>query len=74
MQVHAPADEIFAQIQIRRWEEALRRTAEDPEFRAIAARDYIVVRHMDRATMTRFVEAQATTYGEIWRTTPWRAP
>jgi tripartite-type tricarboxylate transporter receptor subunit TctC len=57
-----------------RWEEALRRTAADPEFRALAARDFIVVRHMDRATMTRFVEAQAATYGEIWRTAPWRAP
>jgi len=58
----------------RRWEEALRRTAADPEFRAIAERDYIVVRHMDREAMTRFVMAQSATYAELWRTSPWRAP
>lgn len=57
---------------IRRWEEALRKTAEDPEFRALAERDFLVVRHMGRAEMTRFVEAQAATYGEIWRSSPWK--
>ncbi len=57
---------------IRRWEEAVRRTAEDPEFRAIAERDFLVVRHLDRAAMTRFVEAQAAQYAEIWRTRPWK--
>lgn len=57
---------------IRRWEDAVRRTAEDPEFRAIAERDFLIVRHMDRATMTRFVEQQAAQYGEIWRTNPWK--
>lgn len=57
---------------IRRWEEAVRRTAEDAEFRALAERDYLVVRHLARAEMTRFVEAQAATYGEIWRSSPWK--
>ena len=57
---------------IARWEEAIRRTANDPEFRALAERDFLIVRHMDRATMTRFVEEQARAYGEIWRTSPWR--
>lgn len=57
---------------IARWEEAIRRTAADPEFRALAERDFLIVRHMDRATMTRFVEEQAREYGEIWRTSPWR--
>lgn len=57
---------------IRRWEEAIRKTAEDPEFRALAERDFIVVRHMDRAEMTRFVQAEAARYGEMWRVSPWR--
>lgn len=57
---------------LARWEEAVRRTANDPEFRALADRDFLIVRHMDRATMTRFVEEQARAYGEIWRTSPWR--
>ncbi len=57
---------------IARWEEAVRRTANDPEFRALAERDFLIVRHMDRPTMTRFVEDQARAYGEIWRTSPWR--
>lgn len=57
---------------LARWEEAVRRTANDPEFRAIAERDFLIVRHMDRPTMTRFVEDQARAYGEIWRASPWR--
>lgn len=57
---------------IARWEEAIRRTAADPEFRALAERDFLIVRHMDRATMTRFVEEQAREYAEIWRSSPWR--
>jgi len=57
---------------VARWEEAIRATANDPEFRALAERDFLIVRHMDRATMTRFVEEQARAYGEIWRTSPWR--
>jgi len=57
---------------LARWEEAVRRTANDPEFRAIAERDFLIVRHMDRPTMTRFVEEQARLYGEIWRVSPWR--
>lgn len=56
----------------RRWEEAIRRTAEDPEFRAVAERDYLIVRHMDRAAMTAFARAQSEEYGAIWRSTPWR--
>lgn len=55
-----------------RWEDAIRKTANDPEFRALAERDYLIVRHMDRATMTRFVEDNAREYGELWRTSPWR--
>lgn len=57
---------------LARWEEAVRRTANDPEFRALADRDFLIVRHMDRPTMTRFVEDQARAYGEVWRTSPWR--
>ncbi len=57
---------------IDRWQEAIRKTANDPEFRAIAERDYLIVRHMDRATMTRFVEDNAREYGALWRTAPWR--
>lgn len=57
---------------LARWEEAVRRTANDPEFRALAERDFLIVRHMDRPTMTRFVEDQARAYGEVWRTSPWR--
>ena len=55
-----------------RWEDAVRRTAEDPEFRALAERDFLVVRYMDRPTMTRFVEDQAAAYGRLWRASPWR--
>lgn len=57
---------------LRRWEDAVRQTTVDPEFRALAERDFVVVRHMDRATMTEFVQRQASTYAEIWRTNPWR--
>lgn len=57
---------------LARWEEAVRRTANDPDFRALAERDFLIVRHMDRPTMTRFVEDQARAYGELWRTSPWR--
>lgn len=57
---------------VARWQEAIRRTASDPEFTALAERDFLIVRHMDRPTMTRFVEEQARDYGELWRTTPWR--
>jgi tripartite-type tricarboxylate transporter receptor subunit TctC len=57
---------------LQRWEDAVRKTAEDPEFRAIAERDFLVVRHMDRAAMTAFVQQQNRQYGEIWRTSPWR--
>ena len=56
----------------RRWEDAVRATAADPEFRALADRDYLIVRHMDRAEMTRFVAEQLATYGAVWRATPWR--
>ena len=57
---------------VARWEEAIRRTAQDPEFRALAERDFLIVRHMDRPTMTRFVEEQSAIYGQIWRTSPWK--
>jgi tripartite-type tricarboxylate transporter receptor subunit TctC len=56
----------------RRWEEAVRATAEDPEFRALADRDYLIVRHMDQAAMTRFVAEQVELYGALWRNAPWR--
>jgi len=54
------------------WEEAVRRTAADAEFRALAERDYLIVRHLDRAAMTAFVAAEDRRLGEIWRATPWR--
>lgn len=57
---------------VARWEEAVRRTAQDPEFRALAERDFLIVRHMDRPTMTRFVEEQSALYGRLWQTSPWR--
>lgn len=57
---------------VARWEEAIRRTAQDPEFKALADRDFLIVRHMDRATMTRFVEEQSAAYGALWRSSPWR--
>ncbi|MCC7347849.1 MAG: tripartite tricarboxylate transporter substrate binding protein [Variibacter sp.] len=57
---------------IRRWESAIQRTAEDPEFRAQAERDFIVVRHKAREETTRFVQAEAARYGEMWRQTPWK--
>lgn len=57
---------------IARWEEAVARTAADPDFRALAERDFVVVRHMDRAAMTRFVDEQAATYGALWRSSPWQ--
>lgn len=56
----------------RRWEDAIRRTAEDPEFRALAERDFLIVRHMDRAAMTAFAQAQNAEYGALWRSAPWR--
>jgi tripartite-type tricarboxylate transporter receptor subunit TctC len=56
----------------RRWEDAVRATAEDPAFRALADRDYLIVRHMDQAAMTRFVTEQADAFGALWRSAPWR--
>lgn len=56
----------------RRWEDAIRRTANDPAFRALAQRGFLIVRHMDRATMTAFVEQAARDYAALWRTSPWR--
>lgn len=55
-----------------RWEAAVRATAEDPEFRAMAERDYLIVRHMDQVVMTRFVAEQVAHYGALWRSAPWR--
>ena len=52
-----------------RWEEAVRATAADPEFRALAERDYLIVRHLDRAAMTRFVAEQLAAYGAMCRDT-----
>ncbi|MBV1797896.1 tripartite tricarboxylate transporter substrate binding protein [Siccirubricoccus sp. G192] len=57
---------------LRRFEAAIRRTAEDPGFQAQAARDYLIVRHMDQAAMTAFVQAQDRHYGALWRRSPWR--
>lgn len=57
---------------LRRWEDAIREVAHNPEFRAMAERDFVVVRHMDRATMTAFVQAQAAEYGAMWQRNPWR--
>ena len=42
----------------RRWEDAIRRTAGDPAFRALAERDNVVVRHLDQAGLTALVAAQ----------------
>jgi tripartite-type tricarboxylate transporter receptor subunit TctC len=57
---------------LRRFEAAIRRTAEDPEFQAQAARDYLIVRHMDQAAMTAFVQAQDRHYADLWHRSPWR--
>jgi len=56
----------------RRWEAAIRLTAEDPDFRALAERDFVIVRHMDRAAMTVFAREQYEDYGSLWRGAPWR--
>ncbi len=56
----------------RRWEDAIRRVAADPEFRALAERDFLIPRHMDRAAMTEFARAQHAEYGALWRSAPWR--
>jgi len=55
-----------------RYEEAVRRMVADPEFQAIARRDFVVARFMDRAEMGALVAEQNRTYGEMWRTAPWR--
>ena len=60
-------------VLVARWEEAVRQTAANPEFRAMAERDFVIVRHMDRPEMTRFVEEQSAAYGAMWRAKPWRA-
>ncbi|NKC32898.1 Bug family tripartite tricarboxylate transporter substrate binding protein [Falsiroseomonas selenitidurans] len=57
---------------LQRWEDAVRRTAQDPAFKALTDRDYLILRHMDRATMTRFVQDENATYARIWRESPWR--
>jgi hypothetical protein len=50
----------------------VRRTAEDPDFRAMAERDFLIVRHMNRATMRGFVDEQYAAYGQMWQRTPWK--
>ncbi|MDP3417442.1 tripartite tricarboxylate transporter substrate binding protein [Falsiroseomonas sp.] len=57
---------------IQRWEDAVRQTAQDPEFKALTDRDYLILRYMDRATMTAFVQREHAAYGAIWRSTPWK--
>jgi tripartite-type tricarboxylate transporter receptor subunit TctC len=57
---------------IQRWEDAVRQTAQDPEFKALTDRDYLILRYMDRATMTAFVHREHAAYGDIWRTSPWK--
>jgi tripartite-type tricarboxylate transporter receptor subunit TctC len=57
---------------LRVWEEAVRRVAADPEFRALAERDHVIVRHLDRAAMTAVVAAQDAHYADLWRRRPWR--
>lgn len=57
---------------VARWEDAIRRTAQDPEFRGMTDRDFLIIRYMDRPTMTRFVQDQAENYRRLWATTPWR--
>ncbi|HYF09199.1 MAG TPA: tripartite tricarboxylate transporter substrate binding protein, partial [Acetobacteraceae bacterium] len=56
----------------RRWEEAIRRTAEDAEFRALAERDFVIVRHLDSAAMTAFARQQHDALGALWQSAPWR--
>jgi len=52
--------------------EAVAAMVADPEFQAIARRDFVVARFMDRAEMGALVAEQNRTYGEMWRTAPWR--
>lgn len=47
-------------------------TAEDPGSSAASDGEFVVVRHMDRPAITRFVHQQAETYAELWRINLWR--
>lgn len=55
---------------LRRWEEAIRRTAADPTFRAQAERDNVLVRHLDQAGMTGFVQAQDRAHAALAAAAP----
>ncbi|MCO6419052.1 tripartite tricarboxylate transporter substrate binding protein [Siccirubricoccus sp. KC 17139] len=52
--------------------EALAAIAADPEFHALAERDYVVLRHMGPAEMRAFVEAEDRRYAALWRASPWK--
>lgn len=56
----------------QRWAEAIRKTAEDPEFQAIVERDNLILRYQTAAEFRDFVKNEERVFGEIWRTNPWR--
>jgi tripartite-type tricarboxylate transporter receptor subunit TctC len=51
---------------------AIAATAADPSFRAMAERDFVIVRHLDAAAMRAFAEAEDRRYGALWRASHWR--
>ena len=55
-----------------RLEAAIAATAADPAFQALAARDYVIVRHRDAAGMAAFVAAENAGYAALWQARPWR--
>jgi len=57
---------------VRRWDEAIQKTANDPQFRALADRDFVIVRHQTAAGFRTYVKQQETNFRAIWNAQPWR--
>jgi len=57
---------------VARWTEALRKVAQDPEYRAVAERESLLVNFRDPAAYRAYVEREDRILREIWRESPWR--
>lgn len=55
-----------------RWEAAVAAIARDPGFAAVAERENVIVRPLDRRAMTAMAAAEAARYAALWRSAPWK--
>jgi len=53
-------------------EDAVRKTYDDPEFKALAKRDKMILRYLDREGFKRFAQQQYSMLNDMWTADPWR--